>query len=101
MDAIKFVKTLQRKIKDENRDEIIISSTYDAGLFVDLVEEWAKEHPAKTRQSVFLEQYPNAKRDCQDILSVCPAWIFGDTVCQEGRANCSNCRHKFWMQEVE
>lgn len=101
MDAIKFVKTLQRKFKDENRDEIIIRSTDDAGLLVDLVEEWAKDHPAKTRQSMFLEQYPNARRDCQDILCVCPVEIFGDTVCLECPALCSDCLHKFWMQEVE
>ncbi len=57
------------------------------------------DHPAKTRQSVFLERYPNARRDCQGILCVCPAEIFGDTVCQP--VLCSECRHKFWMQEVE
>ena len=101
MDAIKFVETLQRKYKIENENKIVIHVDEDANFLVNFIEEWSKEHPAKTRQSMFLEQYPNAKRDCQDILSVCPAWIFGDTVCQEGRADCSNCRHKFWMQEVE
>ena len=66
---------------------------------IKFVKKWSKEHPAKTRQSVFLEQYPNARRDCQDILCICPAEIFGDTVCQP--ILCSECRHKFWMQEVE
>lgn len=47
MDAVKFVETLQRKIKNENRDEIIIRTTDDANLFVDLVEEWSREHPAQ------------------------------------------------------
>ena len=28
---------------------------------VAIVEKWAKEHPVKTRQSVFLEQWPDAR----------------------------------------
>lgn len=60
MDAVEFVKTIQRKIKNENRDEIIIRTTDDANLLVDLTEEWAKENPIKTRQSKFLEQFPEA-----------------------------------------
>ena len=105
MDAIKFVETLQRKIKNENRDEIIIRVTEDASLLVDLTEEWSKEHPAKTRQSVFLEQYSNAKRDCKDILCVCPADVYGDSVCPKNKEDahimCYDCRREFWMQEVE
>ena len=101
MDAIKFVETLQRKYKIENENKIVIHVDEDANFLVNFIEEWSKEHPAKTRQSMFLEQYPNAKRDYQDILCVCPDEIFGDTVCQASRVSCSNCRHKFWMQEVE
>ena len=43
---------------------------------VELVETWSKEHPHKTRQSVFLEQYPEAQTDDSGVLSVCPAVIF-------------------------
>ena len=106
MDAIKFVKTLQRKIKDENRDEIIIRSTDDAGLFVDLVEGWAKEHPAKTRQSVFLEQYPEASIGIDGVLKVCPMLISSTHrdnkgLCTYVELECEDCRREFWMQEVE
>ena len=36
-----------------------------------IVELWSKEHPRKTRQSVFLEQYPNAKT-VEGALAICP-----------------------------
>ena len=107
MDAIKFVKTLQRKIKDENRDEIIIRSTDDASLFVDLVEEWDREHPTKTRQSVFLEQHPETRIDEADgVLHVCPAivstaHIWDDGGCADISKECAVCCREFWMQEVE
>lgn len=38
---------------------------------VELVETWSKEHPHKTRQSVFLEQYPEAQIDDNGVLSAC------------------------------
>lgn len=113
MDAIKFIKESNRMCHSFNsciecpasdssgHCKIHLCDECSEEEKISIVEEWAKDHPAKTRQSVFLEQYPNAKRGCQDILCVCPAEIFGDTVCQEGRAICSDCRHKFWMQEVE
>ena len=114
MDAIKYLKESNRMCRSFNCcDEC---PAFDNSLALckislyyecseeekfSIVEKWSDEHPDKTRQNVFLERYPNAKRYCQDILCVCPAEIFGDTVCQEGRALCSDCRHKFWMQEVE
>ena len=116
MDAIKFIKESKRMCKSFSDNCACAECPANTGLQLckisrsyecsaeeklSIVEEWAKEHPAKTRQSVLLEQYPNAKRDFSDILCICPAEIFGDTVCQEERASCSNCRHKFWMQEVE
>ena len=113
MDTIKFIKESKRMCDSFNSCnecpafdsfgpcKILSCNKYSAEEKLSIVEKWSKDHPAKTRQSVFLEQYPNAKRDCQDILCVCPAEIFGDTVCQEGHALCCDCRHKFWMQEVE
>lgn len=67
------------------------------------VEQWSKEHPRKTRQSVFLEQWPEAKR-VDNILAVCPkvldmsfpCWIYNSA-----NVGCEDCRREFWMQEVE
>ena len=99
MDAVKFVETLQRKIKNENRDEIIIRTTDDANLFVDLVEEWSKDHPRKTRQSVFLEQWPNCQMGDDGVIGMCPRNVNKMHIC--GSVGCADCRREFWMQEVE
>lgn len=106
MDAVEFVKTLQRKIKNENREEIIIRTTDDANLFVDLVEEWSREHPLKTRQSVFMEQYPETEIDEHGVVGLCPMFISASHRDSEGECNyperlCRDCRREFWMQEVE
>lgn len=72
------------------------------------VEQWSKEHPRKTRQSKFLDMCPTARVDDVGALDVCPA-IIDDRYRERGGRNCGNltrlscqdCRHKFWMQEVE
>ena len=98
MDAVKFVETLQRKIKNENRDEIIIRTTDDANLFVDLVEEWSKKHPLKTRQSVFLEKWPNVITH-NGVIDILPCTIDQSLTECDGK-DCFKCRREFWMQEV-
>ena len=45
----------------------------EASEIVLRVMKWAEEHPVKTRQSVFLKQYPNARIDSQNIPYICPA----------------------------
>lgn len=79
-------------------------STLDATAQIAIVEEWSAAHPRKTRQSVFLEQYPNAVLDKDGVLRICPSSVGGDIpkkykcICLTG---CSACRREFWMQEVE
>lgn len=72
---------------------------------VDAVEKWSKEHPRKTRQSVFLEQYPNAILDSRGILCLCPENLHGRTVCPKWSNDCNiicyDCRQEFWTQESE
>lgn len=68
------------------------------------VEKWSKEHPRKTRQSVFLEQYPETELDRHGVLQLCPSIISAahrsvTRSCAAG--SCANCRRKFWMQGVE
>lgn len=65
------------------------------------IEQWAKEHPIKTRQSVFLEQWPKAQLDCCSIIEICPSEV-DTTIHQNCNADkCGGCRREFWMQEVE
>lgn len=76
----------------------------DYKRIVATVEQWSKEHPRKTRQSVFLKRWPGAEIDECGYLMLCPKRIFADyrNGCENytNRA-CSDCRREFWMQEVK
>ena len=81
-------------------------STLDATAQIAIVEEWSAEHPRKTRQSVFLEQWPTAKIDESGCLDLCPYLVsapyrneYGH--CANDGVVCCDCRREFWMQEVE
>lgn len=66
------------------------------------VEQWSKEHPRKTRQSVFLEQWPNAKTPSCNLLG-CPQYVEERYHPFLGCAatDCVACRREFRGQEVE
>ena len=73
---------------------------------VEIAEKWAKEHPVKTRQSEFLKQWPDASIDDLGVLKVCPSPIStshrnAHGGCTYSGGNCSDCRRKFWLAEVE
>jgi hypothetical protein len=70
------------------------------------VEQWAKENPRKTRQSVFLEQYPEARIRDDGVLQILPCSISASHRnargnCVNMRRECPDCRREFWTQEVE
>ena len=119
MDAVKFVKEYLRMCTkvDECEDCPVYKTDFcavpakersqeSAEEIVELVEQWAAAHPRKTRQSVFLEQYPEAEIDANGLLTVCPAPIFhshrlNGGGCRNVYKSCEVCRREFWMQEVE
>lgn len=119
MDAVEFIKARNRMCDnyacctdcplggEENCNSI---PNVDADTIVPIVEQWAKEHPVKTRQSVFLEQWPEARIDkTTGVLTICPAELTKE--CRDDRGACGAysietcvcepCRREFWMQEVE
>lgn len=73
MDAVKF-------IEERNRMCGTMSEMWgvDAAQIVKNTEEWSAAHPRKTRQSVFLEQYPQADIDNTELLILCPKRISAD-----------------------
>lgn len=115
MDALEFIRERNRMCKhfrgcDQCPAYGMICGTIwemnDAERLVQIVGEWAKEHPHKTRQSEFLEQYPEARVDKYGIPSICPINIAKnhrdeDCRCADPMENCNECRREFWMQEVE
>lgn len=68
---------------------------------VSVVEQWSREHPRKTRQDVFLEQWPNAAVYGDGVLAVAPCRVDKITTERCVGTACGDCRREFWMQEVE
>lgn len=106
MDAVKFIEERRRMYKVTGKRSPTLAGWISAEEVVKEVEEWSDAHPRKTRQSVFLEQYPEAEIDANGLLTVCPAPIFhshrlNGGGCRNVHKSCEVCRREFWMQEVE
>ena len=111
MDALEFIKAIKQMLSAEASNSTVQKyiSAYkknDCEGIVEAAEQWAAEHPTKTRQSVFLEQYPEAQADIDDVLCVCHAVMslsYRDDVgvCLDVSKRCANCRREFWLAEVE
>lgn len=104
MDAVKFIEEHRRMYKVTGKHLPTLAEGIPAEDVVKEVEEWSAAHPRKTRQSVFLEQYPEAEIDEQGYLPLCPRRISADCrsrvrLCT--KRLCSDCCREFWMQEVE
>lgn len=70
------------------------------------VEEWSAAHPRKTRQSIFLELYPETVLDGNGVITICPVALSkshrsNSGECKNPENRCSDCRREFWMQKVE
>lgn len=108
MDAVKFVEERRRMfaVTGKNPKHSLFNMSTCAEDVVKEVEEWSAAHPKKTRQSVFLEQYPETAIDAYGVIHICPLAISathrdsnGD--CDNPKKICVDCRREFWMQEVE
>lgn len=116
MDAVEFFKTVNRLCKNQrccterpihkngmgcmvNADDDSIKRIEET---VSKVEQWAKEHPIKTRQSEFLKMFPNAPIDKGNgVLFVDPCTVDstqkGNKYCN---VSCTTCRKNYWLTEV-
>lgn len=108
MDAVKFIKAIKQMLSAGAGDSTVQKyiSAYkknDCEGMVKAAEQWAAEHPVKTRQSVFLEQFPNAPIYTNTHNVALDPCLVDTTLrghCPTGRG-CDICRREFWMQEVE
>lgn len=71
-----------------------------------VVEQWSREHPRRTRQSIFLEQYPEARIGDDGVLKINPCFLLTSHRNAQGNCatmgrECADCRREFWMQEVD
>jgi hypothetical protein len=105
MDAVNFIKERDRMYEVERQaPSLIYRHEKSAEEIVREVEEWSAAHPRKTRQDVFLEQWPNARPADDGVLTFCPKRFDFHISCLaecHSLKKCSDCRREFWMQEVE
>lgn len=119
MDAVKFVKEYLRMCGNFSGCEecpafmtdfctvnIEEQSQETAGEVVRVVEEWSAAHPRKTRQSVFLEQWPDTQLDKEGNVIICPKQLckgeeFNKLMAACRGTNCYKCRREFYTQGVE
>ena len=119
MDAVEFFKTANRLCKNQSGcekcpvykegicmvmrmirlDDDLVKSIEET---VSKVEQWAKDHPVKTRQSELLKLFPNAKIDRGAII-FCPRnflpEVEGEAYCEK-HDKCRECRKDYWLAEV-
>lgn len=106
MDAVEFIKQVRRMGKQKGEAICFKLEEKDTEI-VEQVEQWAKEHPVKTRQSEFLKQYPEAEIGDDGYPSVAPCQLYKDMeekdengVCCTN-CGCAECRRDFWLKEIE
>ena len=114
MDAVEFLKARSRMCNDNVCEGdcplfYCCNDRIDDNMvkLVSIVEQWAKAHPAKTRQSEFLKQCPDAEISDDGLPSIAPCqldvrWIHGESPedC-ESRGVFGKCRCDFWLKEIK
>lgn len=112
MDALEFIKAIKQMLSAGANNSTVQKyiSAYkknDCEGMVKAAEQWAAEHPVKTRQSVFLEQWPEAALSKDGAIAICPlaisaAYRHGNGACNKDNSDtCADCKKKFWLAEVE
>lgn len=119
MDAVEFIKTRARMCRAYDncgccslcdfcvQDYGEQDSYQVAEQAVANVLEWAKEHPAKTRQSELLKLFPDASVLYDEYLNICPAQLSSECRdketggCYNLNMDCGKCKRDFWLKEIE
>ena len=116
MDTVEFIKQINRlcEAQEDCKDCPLIGHACDVNTatimscyniesvqkMVQIVEQWVKDHPIKTRQSEFLKLFPNAVIDEDDgILGILPCDIDERIGCTNEKG-CDGSRRKYWLTEV-
>lgn len=111
MDAVEFLRDFRRmcssyggtctgcKLKDAQCRPT--EKDCDNEKVIRVVEEWAKEHPVKTRLSEFLKLFPNASVTQIDGCPGSCIKIFDLTADCEVSEKCPDCKKEFWLTPIE
>lgn len=116
MDAVIYIRDMQRMCKSHiscNGCELkpgngkSCMEGMDPQKCISVVEQWAAEHPIKTRQSEFLKQWPETALMRDGVITICPLMISAAYRDKNGACNkdqsdtCADCKRQFWSAEVE
>lgn len=120
MDAVEFVKTVNRLCRNQGcckecpiGEEWHCLAAFDNESIksieetVSKVEQWAKDHPVKTRQSEFLKMFPDAKfptaKTDGGVIIFCPRGFLpkgeAEAYCEK-HDECIECCKDYWLTEV-
>ena len=114
MDAVEFFKTVIRLCKNQSGcakcpiwEKGMCMAGFDDDSVecieetISIVEQWAKDHPIKTRQSEFLKMFPKVPMK-DDVIDICPATVVKGLRNAEhcNHILCKDCRKTFWLMEV-
>ena len=113
MDAVEFFKTINRLCKNQGCKECPANkigtcligfsdnSVKNIEKIIPKLEQWAEDHPVKTRQSEFLKMFPNAPK-CGCVLDICPRNLNTEYMPPKRCENtsCSVCKIDYWSEEV-
>lgn len=121
MDAKEFVYGLRRMCKyysgvcssgGEDKEKVCPLNNYNCHTIrnmeddvFDIVEYWVEQHPEKpkkTRQSEFLDRYPNAVgKDSVIWIRPCEIDDTKGNLCVTFGHDCRECRKRYWGEEIE
>lgn len=107
MDAVKCMKAVTQMLQSGTIDcaiqkYISAQKKNDYEGMVEAVEQWAAEHPVKTRQSEFLKLFPGVDvYETDGCLTLNPCIIYEKMRKECAGKLCSECRRAFWLAEVE
>ena len=107
MDAVEF-------IRERDRMMLVVGYAPNASYghemsaeeIVAKVEAWSAAHPCKTRQDLFLEQWPDAQLSLAGDIIICPKQLCKGEELYKLMAgcrgtNCDVCRREFYGKTVE
>ena len=104
MDAVEFYKAFKRMCDKTDCKDCLLdqkcrpSANVEPEEVVELVEEWSKDHPVKTRQSEFLKMFPNVVMT-RGVIALRPCRL--DTQINEcSGSDCDKCKRAYWLTEV-
>lgn len=115
MDAVEFLKERTRMCNfymstcmncPGNKVAYCATLCANAIDLVPIVEQWAKEHPAKTRQSELLKLFQEAILHPDGYVDICPALLLNARRkpgggCKHPQVSCCVCKRDFWLAEIK